>query len=110
MQTEIILRDIAGAAHDLSDLGMAAGQHSTRAPMPLRFDFTPRHFTFNQWFPLLQSFLSRDGGSFILHTTASISPSLSKSPKAVPRLQCNAVTPGPASEETSANRPPPRFL
>ena len=37
----------------------------------------------------------------------STSPSLSKSPKAQPRKQCGAATPGPASSSNSSNLPRP---
>src|SRR5260370_430080 len=38
-----------------------------------------------------------------------MSPSLSKSPKAQPRLMCGSATPGPASSINSSKRPLPRF-
>jgi len=49
----------------------------TRAPIALRFDFTPTSFTFSQRWPPVTSFLNSEGGSFIFTTSASTSPSLS---------------------------------
>ena len=41
------------------------------------------------------SFRSSDGGSFMFMTRTSTSPSLSKSPKAAPRLERGVVNPDP---------------
>jgi predicted PurR-regulated permease PerM len=54
-------------------------------------------------------YLLKDGGSFIFITRTSMSPSLSKSPKAHPRLACAALTPLPASSISSSNRPSPKL-
>ena len=50
----------------------------------------------------VRSLRRSDGGSFRLTISTSTSPSLSKSPKAQPRLQCAAATPGPASSWSSS--------
>ena len=81
----------------------------TRAPMALRFDFVPIHFTFSQLFFAEQSFRNSDGGSFILMMTMSTSPSLSKSPKAAPRLGRGSLRTAPLSGVTSAKCPFPRL-
>ena len=60
--------------------------------MALRFDLVPIHFTFSQLFFAEQSFRSSDGGWFMLMTTMSTSPSLSKSPNAAPRLGRGSVS------------------
>ena len=46
------------------------------------------------------SLRSREGGSFRLTIRMSRSPSLSKSPKAHPRLECGADMPGPCLSQT----------
>ena len=43
-------------------------------------------------------------------TSTSVSPSLSTSPNAAPRLECGVVAPAPLSRDTSSNRPSPVFL
>ena len=63
--------------------------------MALRLDLTPSSFTLIQFCFPCRSLRSSDGGSFRLTMSTSTSPSLSKSPKAHPRLQCAAATPGP---------------
>src|ERR1700726_4757669 len=83
---------------------------TTLDPIALRFDFVPTRNTLSQFKSLLRSFRSKEGGSFKLMPTMSTSPSLSKSPKAQPRLQCAAEIPGPASSINSSNFPLPRFL
>src|SRR5437773_7013779 len=78
--------------------------------MALRFDFVPMHLTFSQLFLERESLRRSEGGSFMLIMATSMSPSLSKSPKAVPRLGRGSFTAGPLIEVTSAKRPLPRFL
>src|SRR5213595_3078330 len=78
--------------------------------MALRLDFTPSNFTLIQLDLPVRSLRKSEGGSLRLTISMSISPSLSKSPKAHPRLQCAAATPGPASWMSSSNTPLPRFL
>ena len=65
----------------------------------------PTSSTLSQWFAPLTSLRSSDGGSFMLTMRMSMSPSLSKSPKATPRLECASLIPGPASPSSSSNFP-----
>src|SRR5437016_9527002 len=54
--------------------------------MALRFDFAPMHLILSQLFVAGDSLRRSEGGSFMLMMATSTSPSLSKSPKAIPRL------------------------
>ena len=76
---------------------------------PDRFDVVPTHLIRIELFPVPPSFRSSVGGPSRLLMSTSTSPSLSKSPKAHPRPRFSAVTAGPASAETSRNRPFPRL-
>src|SRR5437016_11462296 len=73
--------------------------------MALRLDFTPSSFTLSQLAFPATSFRSSEGGSLRLTINTSTSPSLSKSPKAHPRLQWAAATPGPAASISSSKTP-----
>ena len=57
------------------------------APIALRLDLTPSSFTLIQFCFPRRSLRSSEGGSFRFTMSTSTSPSLSKSPKAHPRLQ-----------------------
>src|SRR2546429_7611275 len=78
--------------------------------MALRLDLVPMHLILSQLFFEPESLRRSEGGSFMFIIATSTSPSLSKSPKAVPRLGRGSVTAGPALELTSTKRPLPRFL
>src|SRR5207253_9081114 len=78
--------------------------------MALRLDLVPMHLILSQVFFEPESLRRSEGGSFMFIIATSTSPSLSKSPKAVPRLGRGSVTAGPALELTSTKRPLPRFL
>ena len=80
-----------------------------RAPMPERFDFVPIALTFSQLFLRLLSHRRSCGTSLTQLTTTSISPSLSKSPNAAPRLDFLSCTPGPEIALTSSKIPWPRL-
>src|ERR1035441_4146396 len=77
--------------------------------MALRLDFVPFSFSLSQRFSPLTSLRRSEGGSLRLTIRRSRSPSLSKSPKAQPRLECAALTPGPPSSNSSSNLPLPRL-
>src|SRR5205823_12020318 len=77
--------------------------------MALVFERVPTSFTFSQCPPPRTSLRSSEGGSFIFMIRISRSPSLSKSPKATPRLECASAIAGPAASRSSSNLPPPRF-
>jgi len=64
---------------------------------PIQFCRAPTWFSSNRTGPLL------------LKTTASVSPSLSMSPQAAPRLTSSLEKAGPASRLTSTKRRPPSF-
>jgi hypothetical protein len=96
MQAGIAARVKAGLAKH--GLGLClTPRATTRAPIALRFDLTPSSLTLIQFCFCFMSFRNSDGDSFRLTIRMSMSPSLSKSPNAQPRLQCASVTPGPAS-------------
>ena len=78
--------------------------------MPLRFDFVPIVLTLIQLLPSFESQRSSCGGPLTVFTTISMSPSLSKSPKATPRAAAGVEMPGPALNEISWNCPLRRFL
>src|SRR5712671_5009906 len=82
----------------------------TREPIALRLDFVPMHLILSQLFLERESLRRREGGSFMLMMATSRSPSLSKSPKAVPLLLWGWVTADLLAELTSMKRPWPRFL
>src|SRR6266851_1347013 len=84
--------------------------HLVRAPMPLRFDFVPMVLILIQLLPVRESHRNNCGKSLTVLTTTSMSPSLSKSPNAQPRAATGVEMPGPASNETSSNRPLRKFL
>src|SRR5256884_177074 len=64
--------------------------------MALRLDLVPMHLILSQLFFEPESLRRSEGGSFMFIIATSTSPSLSKSPKAVPRLGRGSVTAGPA--------------
>jgi len=76
--------------------------------MALRFDLTPSNFTLIQFALPLDRF-ARGTAVHSDSIKMSTSPSLSKSPKAQPRLECASVSPGPASCPNSSNVPFPRL-
>src|SRR6266568_2147053 len=78
-----------------------------RAPMPSRLDLTPIVRKVIQWFALRASLTRREGGAFMLLTTADMRPSFHKSPTAKPREELTAVIAGPADEEISVKVPLP---
>ena len=90
MQPEIVARQKARLTLYFLRLSRARSFDTTRPPIALRFDLVPISFTFNHELLPATSFLSSDGGSFRLITRMSRSPSLSKSPKAQPRLLCGS--------------------
>ena len=68
--------------------------------MALRLDLVAISLTFSHRPSPVTSLRSSDGGSCRFTITTSTSPSLSKSPKAQPRLQWGALTPGPINSLT----------
>src|SRR6266704_1081867 len=77
------------------------------APMPSRLDLTPIVRNAIQWFAVRASLTRREGGAFMLLTTADMRPSFHKSPTAKPREELTAVIAGPADEEISVKIPLP---
>jgi len=83
---------------------------STVAPIAERFDVRPSRRMSIHCVDDGSSFRRRAGRLFIVMTSMSMSPSLSMSPNAAPRLDRGVVTPGPLRSETSSKVPPsPRF-
>ena len=107
LQPEIIAGEEARLALHFLGLVESPVFTTTRAPMALRFDFVPTSFTLSHELFPVTSLRSSDGGSFRLITRMSRSPSLSKSPKAHPRLLCDSWIAAPAWSVSSSNGPLP---
>ena len=80
-----------------------------RAPMPQRLLFTPSVRKTIQFFEFPPSLRQKVGMSLLLITRISISPSLSKSPKAVPHPTLLGTLRMPTTSETSLNALPSMF-
>src|SRR5580700_11009195 len=84
----------------------------TLVPRPSRLDLTPTNFRMIQWFRLPpfwvpERFIHTSGGPFRTVTTASILPSLLRSPKAAPRCAAGTENDVPAFELRSSKVMPP---
>src|SRR6266550_1962152 len=73
----------------------------TRAPMAVRLHFV---LILIQFCLLPPSLRRSEGGSFVFRSSASMSPSLSQSPNASPRLEKRSLMPGPRDEPRKRRR------
>src|ERR1017187_7097099 len=71
----------------LCDMTLPPVRTRTRAPTAVRLQWVPISLILIQLFLLPPMLRRSEGGSFIFNTSTSIPPSLSKSPKAAPRLE-----------------------